>query len=768
MKIDITSMFFNSKIEGQTSTAAWGTSIGQNKSRDCRIDEFKPEIVDMVVGMTYKSISDFSNLDASKGSGDREILKCAVFTDIVINGKKIDNSQYVLLLVREHSMNHEGRLLISYAPYITYKGVSNQQCINLMREAIGCGPNGCWFVYSIDIEDQSQLHFNAAIVDPISPVIYDGKTKSHNRSEEWKRLAKAHNWKRPISTLCRTTDIDVVQEGYSYFLKYIIALLLKIDPEWKHIKADSANYEESRLGLSIGNCIIGHKSSTILAKDLDNCDTSVTWDFNRENYLLNKVVSGKSLLGLAKVFNTIYTDYRIDATADSNSNYIYSLVELEHEKTTKDVKLSHTFLLDSNSKFVHFVTAMMTKPFVLLAGVSGTGKSQIVRKLARATDDVDYFATDRQRWEKHHPENFEIVQVKPNWHNSLDLLGYKSNIGERPHYVTTPFIKFMVKAMLHPHTPFFLCLDEMNLAPVEEYFAEYLSAIESRSLEDGVYKTDAIIKPLKDFDEDIMTEEERVSTMMLDDLFRDLDDPYGLEDSIRKNLLEQGLMIPQNLIVFGTVNMDETTFSFSRKVLDRAMSIEMNEVIFDNFINGQDEEFPPVLSDLNGQIVYRQVKSFQCIEGNTPKGYQALSKEEAKKVVDFLNDVNNVLEGTPFKLGYRACNEALLYARANKEIVATGAESMEKTLDEFMMMKILSRIEGDDAKLRFEYQKGQHNEGEEMKAVNNPKFSECDTLLACLEKVVKDYVNLGESASLTKIEEMKRTLERDHFVSYWG
>lgn len=85
MKIDITSMFFNSRIEGQTATPAWGTSIGQNKSRDCRIDDFKQEVVDMVIGMTYKSISDFDNLDISKGSSGRDVITCSVFNDIYIN-----------------------------------------------------------------------------------------------------------------------------------------------------------------------------------------------------------------------------------------------------------------------------------------------------------------------------------------------------------------------------------------------------------------------------------------------------------------------------------------------------------------------------------------------------------------------------------------------------------------------------------------------------------------------------------------------------------
>ncbi len=187
MKIDITSMFFNSKIEGQTATPAWGTSIGQNKSRDCRIDDFKEEVVDMVIGMTYKSISDFDNLDVSKGSSDREIVTCSVFQDVFLNNKKIENCQYVLLLVREHSKSHEGRLLISYAPYITYNGVSNQECINLMQNALGCTPQGCWFVYDISIKNQSELHFYAVVVNSTSQMIYSS-IKSRNRSEEWKSL----------------------------------------------------------------------------------------------------------------------------------------------------------------------------------------------------------------------------------------------------------------------------------------------------------------------------------------------------------------------------------------------------------------------------------------------------------------------------------------------------------------------------------------------------------------------------------------------------
>ena len=191
MRIDVTSMFFNSKIEGQTATPAWGTSIGQSKSRDCRIDDFRKEVVEMVIGMTYKSVADLSKLDVSKGSDTREIVTCSVFEDVYINKKKIENTQYVLLLVREHSKSHDGRLIISYAPYIKFNGIENQSCIDLMQKELGCTPEGCWFVYDISIKNQSELYFSAVVVNASAPMVYSNSVKSKNRSEEWKALIPA-------------------------------------------------------------------------------------------------------------------------------------------------------------------------------------------------------------------------------------------------------------------------------------------------------------------------------------------------------------------------------------------------------------------------------------------------------------------------------------------------------------------------------------------------------------------------------------------------
>lgn len=174
------------------------------------------------------------------------------------------------------------------------------------------------------------------------------------------------------------------------------------------------------------------------------------------------------------------------AINDELSQYSIALNENPYSINDKDIKelfeMSDNKIgsKDISDKYLPYLTAIRTKPFLLLAGISGTGKSRIVRKLAQATTTKelqkwnDGMNFDEERWNIHAPENFQLIQVKPNWHNSMDVAGYLSNIPS-PHYVFTPFVNFIVKAWRNPGVPFFLCLDEMNLAPVEEYFAEFLS-----------------------------------------------------------------------------------------------------------------------------------------------------------------------------------------------------------------------------------------------------------------------------------------------------
>ena len=449
------------------------------------------------------------------------------------------------------------------------------------------------------------------------------------------------------------------------------------------------------------------------------------------------------------------------------------------------------------NRVTNYLTALRTKPFMLLAGISGTGKSRIVRKLAQATVTEELqrvcgytgedFANDR--WALHLPANFELIQVKPNWHNSMDVIGYLSNIPS-PHYVFTPFIEFIAKAWRHPEVPFFLCLDEMNLAPVEEYFAEFLSAIESRSFEGKEYMTDPIIKPFNSFGED-------VAKMMVNTLFPNFtaSDKNSFLGKVVDHLETKGLTLPKNLIVIGTVNMDETTFSFSRKVLDRAMSVEMNEVDYDSFLTDTtDNDLKAIVkafeenkdADLNALLVDRHIEAREIIKE---------LGEDAQFAIDYLKRINALLEGTPFKLGYRAANEALIYLRASYEF---GQSDRIAALDNFTLMKILSRIEGDETKLKITDSEADKeriaNAGVNVDAAK--QYGELNILTA-LRNIINEQlgetnnadagINVTEETatesddetvpivqsrkklqSIKKIDSMLSQLKRDHFVSYWN
>lgn len=466
-------------------------------------------------------------------------------------------------------------------------------------------------------------------------------------------------------------------------------------------------------------------------------------------------------------------------------------------KVKKKSEFSNLIINSAQGYSLQYLTALRTKPFMLLAGISGTGKSRIVRKLAQATVTEELqrangytgedFANDR--WTLHSPANFELIQVKPNWHNSMDVIGYLSNIPS-PHYVFTPFIEFIVKAWQHPEVPFFLCLDEMNLAPVEEYFAEFLSAIESRSFEGGEYMTDPIIKPFNSFGED-------VAKMMVNTLFPNFTagDTESATTKIIKHFRIKGLTLPKNLIVIGTVNMDETTFSFSRKVLDRAMSVEMNEVNYDSFLNDTtDDDLKAIVqafeenddADLNALLVDRHIKAKDIIDG---------LGDDAKFTIDYLKRINALLEGTPFKLGYRAANEALIYLQASQEF---GQTDRIAALDNFTLMKILSRIEGDETKLKITDSEADKDRiaNTEVNVDEAKQYGDLNILTA-LRNIITQM--LGESGktdvesnvteetatesgeemifteqekkelqSIKKIDSMLSQLKRDHFVSFWN
>lgn len=338
----------------------------------------------------------------------------------------------------------------------------------------------------------------------------------------------------------------------------------------------------------------------------------------------------------------------------------------------------------------------LSKPFLLLAGISGTGKTRFVREQAKTSGQ---FA-----------ETYCLTSVRPDWHEPSDLLGYISRLNGAAEYITTDVLQFIAKAwraiadsgltvevkecedlgkhlvvsgeraVLEQVLPYWLCLDEMNLAPVEQYFADYLSVLETREWcwtgDSFTYSCDALLKPATINE---VADKEKLRKAL------------GFENNENKNydelwqlVCQYGLGIPFNLLVAGTVNMDETTHGFSRKVIDRALSFDFGAF----FPNDYNDFFTP--TSCNKRLSYP-------IWSNASKADLADTFDaDGTKTVAFLSAVNAVLKNTPFELAFRALNELLL-------AVASSQPQDDLTLkavwDDFMMCKVLPRIEGDTDKL---------------------------------------------------------------------
>ena len=385
----------------------------------------------------------------------------------------------------------------------------------------------------------------------------------------------------------------------------------------------------------------------------------------------------------------------------------------------------------TSSLYRPFITAIKSKPFLLLAGISGTGKSRIVRELARACWDEG-----SEEYEAQKPRNFEMVQVKPNWHDSSELIGYVSRVSGEPVYVAGDFLKFVARAWEEPDVPYFLCLDEMNLAPVEQYFAEYLSVVESRKSDgNGKVITDPIMEKSDD------------------DWYYPLVVQLTQDEEVKTQFLTEGIRIPQNLIVVGTVNMDETTFSFSRKVLDRAMTIEMNEVDLEGGLETRHERIGKLG---NAELIGTAVEGVDV--------YGAY-KDVCDTAISYLQKINEKLEGTPFKIAYRTRNEVLLYVVNNlpynqiegdEESTYKREFVIARALDEITNMKILSRIEGDESKVSARFL-------EELGTTIKEGLE--DVFDGPFDKVESDEA-FG-SVSLAKLDEMKKRLASG-YTSFWS
>lgn len=350
----------------------------------------------------------------------------------------------------------------------------------------------------------------------------------------------------------------------------------------------------------------------------------------------------------------------------------------------------------------NYYLSLKSKPFVILAGTSGTGKTRLVRLFAEAIGAT----TQNGR--------YKLVPVRPDWSDSSDLFGHVDLNGK---FIPGVIIDFVKKAEEDIKNPYFLCMDEMNLARVEYYLSDILSVIETREIIDGQVITDPLVS----------------------------ENYYGAD--IKAAGKYGTLRIPENLYIIGTVNMDETTFPFSRKVLDRANTLEFSTVDLNaDFYIG---EAVPALQLDNYFMKSEYVFFNQCND----------HVQLVKDVCSNLQKMNEILKTANAHVGYRVRDEIVFY------MINNANASLLKENDAFdneIMQKILPRIQGSSASVKnmlcelFKFCAGDY---EGYQTEND------DISSKMLKAAKKENCKYGKSAQ--KIAYMVRRYEEDGFTAYW-
>ncbi len=281
-----------------------------------------------------------------------------------------------------------------------------------------------------------------------------------------------------------------------------------------------------------------------------------------------------------------------------------------------------------------YVTALRTKPFVILAGVTGVGKSRLPVLVAEATGGAA-----------------GLIPVRPDWTDSAEVLGYTDLQGT---FRSGALLAKAREAVERPSQYAVAVLDEMNLARPEHYLAEVLSRIEGRqSSAGGGFESPPLIASSK-------------------------------------------VRLPPNLGIVGTVNMDESAFGFSRKVLDRAFTLELSDVTLGTWHAASDIE----------AVTRPWPVAAWWPRAVTLGGLGALSKQEARlveEVIAVLNEADALLAPAGLGLGYRLRDEAVLFvlhAAETPDAFRTRDGTSVDPLDLALFMKLLPRIAGGNQSVR--------------------------------------------------------------------
>jgi len=296
-----------------------------------------------------------------------------------------------------------------------------------------------------------------------------------------------------------------------------------------------------------------------------------------------------------------------------------------------------------------YYLSLKTKPFVILSGISGTGKTKIAQLFA------SYICQEDEKDEAE--KRVAFVSVRPDWMDNKGLLGYYNILDEKYH--STKVLDLLLEAQDHPEKPYFVILDEMNLAKVEHYFSDFLSVLESRT-------------PDNPQGEGIQLHSRE------------------LAETLNDRIVPGSLNIPANVFFAGTVNVDESTYMFSPKVLDRANVIEFNEVDLVSYAIGHQDKGGLLLRD--AEVLSRFYES---------TGHPFCQKEDYTDLPPdgkiCLQNLLAILKEYNLHFGYRVANELSRFV--NLAALELADFKLDDALDIQILQKILPKLHGTRAKL---------------------------------------------------------------------
>lgn len=295
----------------------------------------------------------------------------------------------------------------------------------------------------------------------------------------------------------------------------------------------------------------------------------------------------------------------------------------------------------------NYFVALRTKPFVILSGISGTGKTLLAKAFAEAVVGGD-------------AARFAFVPVRPDWLDSRGMFGFHNLLNDT--FQTTPFLNLLLRAVRDPGRPYFIVLDEMNLAKVEYYFSDFLSAMESGT---------AIV--LHSMNGALRTSEQEHEVLV----------PFDTEDARDPDrYIPRTVHVPRNLFLSGTVNIDETAHPFSAKVLDRANTIELSRVSVGGFFDAKE--------GVSGGTFESGDRLARALLSNVETAWASLRV----RFDEDLSRLQEILIGKEFHFGYRTLDEMMRYV-ANAE----GLLDERLAFDLQIRQKILPKIAGSEARI---------------------------------------------------------------------